>query len=152
MLEFNARMNACKTYVLFAHGENGLGFALLRLTLLLWLYLASIRTLLKTFKGQRTFFMIVCAWMAAIVGGIGSVGSLIDTRFEDIESTLLGVLFSGFLLLAGVVALLKMKRSKERTDVLDFDQEDPKMLAPRSGKVTEEGIVKAIREDREQSQ
>lgn len=100
--------------------------------------------------------MILCGWLAAIIGGIWSIGALMDSGsyylWSDIESMLLEFLFSGFLLFAGVIALLKMKRNKEKTEVLEFDQVDPKTQAPKSGKVTEESIVKAIREGRDQSQ
>lgn len=103
---------------MFALGESGLGFALLGVLFLLLVYPASVYTLWKSLKGKRTPFMILCAWVAVIVGGIGSVGSVIDSRYysqwEDIESILLGVLFSGFLFLAGIVALLKMKRIKQK--------------------------------------
>ncbi|MGA2556547.1 MAG: AbrB/MazE/SpoVT family DNA-binding domain-containing protein [Verrucomicrobiota bacterium] len=36
-------------------------------------------------------------------------------------------------------------------EFLDFDDLDPETLAPKIGMITEESIVRAIREDREQS-
>ena len=44
------------------------------------------------------------------------------------------------------------KLEPENCEVLDFDDVDPGTLAPKVGKVTEESIVRSIREDREQSQ
>ncbi|MGD0411058.1 MAG: AbrB/MazE/SpoVT family DNA-binding domain-containing protein [Verrucomicrobiota bacterium] len=37
-------------------------------------------------------------------------------------------------------------------EVLNFDDLDPETLAPKIGKITEESIVRSIREDREQCQ
>jgi hypothetical protein len=48
---------------------------------------------------------------------------------------------------------MMIRHAGERsTETLDFDDVDPETLAPRIGKVTEDSIVKSIREDREQSQ
>jgi bifunctional DNA-binding transcriptional regulator/antitoxin component of YhaV-PrlF toxin-antitoxin module len=44
------------------------------------------------------------------------------------------------------------KIEPENCQVLDFDDVDPETLAPKIGVITEESIVRAIREDREQSQ
>ena len=44
------------------------------------------------------------------------------------------------------------KVAAESYDVLDFADLDPETLAPKIGRVTEESIVRSIREDREQSQ
>ncbi|HXR07078.1 MAG TPA: AbrB/MazE/SpoVT family DNA-binding domain-containing protein [Candidatus Acidoferrum sp.] len=44
------------------------------------------------------------------------------------------------------------KIEPESCQVLDFDDLDPKTLAPKIGVATEESIVRSIREDREQSQ
>jgi bifunctional DNA-binding transcriptional regulator/antitoxin component of YhaV-PrlF toxin-antitoxin module len=44
------------------------------------------------------------------------------------------------------------KLEPENCEVLDFDDLDPDTLAPKIGRITEESIVRSIREDREQSQ
>jgi bifunctional DNA-binding transcriptional regulator/antitoxin component of YhaV-PrlF toxin-antitoxin module len=44
------------------------------------------------------------------------------------------------------------KVEPESCQVLDFDDVDPETLAPKIGLITEESIVRSIREDREQSQ
>ena len=44
------------------------------------------------------------------------------------------------------------KIEPESCDVLDFDDLDPVTLAPKIGKITEESIVRAVREDRDQCQ
>ena len=44
------------------------------------------------------------------------------------------------------------KLAPESCEVLDVEDLDPETLAPKIGKVTEESIVRSIREDRDQSQ
>jgi hypothetical protein len=50
-----------------------------------------------------------------------------------------------------VVVMIRGER-KVSAETLDFDDVDPETLAPKIGEVTEESIVRSIREDREQSQ
>jgi len=44
------------------------------------------------------------------------------------------------------------KIEPESCEVLDFDDLDPVTLAPKIGRITEESIVRAIRQDRDQCQ
>lgn len=44
------------------------------------------------------------------------------------------------------------KIEPESCEVLDFDDLDPVTLAPKIGVITEESIVRAVREDRDQCQ
>lgn len=62
-----------------------------------------------------------------------SPGNQVDWRIEDGE-------------------IRGRKLEPETCEVLDFDDVDPVTLAPKSGIVTEESIVRSVREDREQSQ
>jgi hypothetical protein len=99
---------------MLALGESVLLPALLMLYVL---YPASIWTLAQSLKGKYNALMIFFAILSILIGGIGSIQLLADTRWyfqlEGIEHLLVGVLPSAFLVFAGVVSLLKMRRSRQ---------------------------------------
>jgi len=48
-----------------------------------------------------------------------------------------------------IITLHQVKKAEPEVEVLDLDDLDPKTLAPKEGKITDESILRAIRADRD---
>lgn len=105
---------------ILALGETAILPALLMFLLLLP---ATILTLVNSVSGKRSVFMVICAVTAAIFGIWGVVGGLkliaIDWHIPDdwppSGDFIFSFLLCAFFLVAGLVALVKMWKTK-RTD------------------------------------
>lgn len=88
------------------------------LLVIMLLFPATIWTLTCSIKGKRNVFMAVCAVTATVFGGWGTASGLksIVEEWPPEGDLLFGLLFCAFFFMAGIVSLIKMRRSKRTAE------------------------------------